>query len=437
MDIVNLLWVVALIVLSAFFVATEFAIVKVRSSRIDQLIEEGNSRAVSLKKIDDNLDAFINVCQIGITITALGLGWLGKSSIEQALHPIFDHMDSSSLSSFLYFIVAFFIIMFIRVVVGELVPKAVATNKAEAIALNLAKPLIFVRIILFPITIILNGAAKVFVRLLGFKSIQENDAHSEEELRLILSESYKNGEINKAEMMYVNNIFEFDERVAREIMVPRTEMVCFFKEDSYETNINVIREGQYTRYPVADGDKDHIIGLINIKELFTGHITSEKESIEPHIRPILHVSESTPIKQVLLRMQKERIHMAIVVDEYGGTAGLITVEDILEEIVGEIRDEFDANETPMIEEQEDGSILVDGKVLLYEINEYFDLDLDEDEVDTIAGWIINHNVEANQGTTVEHDGYQFIVEEIDGYQVKKIRIVKPEELSEHDEDTEE
>ncbi|MBC5638262.1 HlyC/CorC family transporter [Ornithinibacillus sp. BX22] len=434
MDIVNLLWVAALILLTAFFVATEFAIVKVRSSRIDQLIEEGSSRAVSLKKIDDNLDAYINVCQIGITVTALGLGWLGKSSIERAFHHFFENIDSASLASFLSFIIAFFIVLFFRVVIGELVPKAIATNKAEPIALFVAKPLLLVRFILYPITFILNITAKLIVRLFGLKSIQENDAHSEEELRLILSESYKNGEINKAEMMYVNNIFEFDERVAREIMVPRTEMVCFFKEDSYETNINVIRDGQYTRYPVADGDKDHIIGLINIKELFTGHITSEKESIEPHIRPILHVSESTPIKQALLRMQKERIHMAIVVDEYGGTAGLITVEDILEEIVGEIRDEFDANETPMIEEQEDGSILVDGKVLLYEINEYFDFDLDENEVDTIAGWIINHTVEPSVGSTVGHEGYRFIVEEIDGYQVKKIRIIRPEESKVNTED---
>lgn len=426
MDIVNLLWVAALILLTAFFVATEFAIVKVRSSRIDQLIEEGNTKAVSLKKIDDNLDTFINACQIGITVTALGLGWLGKSSIETAFQTVFTKLEwTNATTSVLSFLIAFFIILVLRVVIGELVPKYIATQKAEVMALNLAKPLLFLRVILYPISFLLNGIAKFIVRIFGIKVVQENDnAHSEEELRLILSESYKNGEINKAEMMYVNNIFEFDERVAREIMVPRTEMVCFFKEDSYETNINVIREGQYTRYPVADGDKDHIIGLVNIKELFTGHITSEKESIESHIRPILHVSESTPIKQVLLRMQKDRIHMAIVVDEYGGTAGLITVEDILEEIVGEIRDEFDAHETPMIEEMEDGTILVDGKLLLYELNEYLGINLDEEEVDTIAGWIINHNVEAKKGTAVEQDGYQFIVEENDGYQIKKIRIIR-------------
>lgn len=425
MDIVNLLWVAALILLTAYFVATEFAIVKVRSTRIDQLIEEGNNKAGSLKKVVDNLEAYINLCQIGITLTALGLGWLGKGSMETGLRPVLENTGLSDSVGFLSFLSAFIIIMLLRVVIGELVPKAIATQNAEALALRLAKSLILIRTLLYPLTFILIGTAKLITRLFGLKPSLENDtAHSEEELRLILTESYKNGEINKAEMMYVNNIFEFDERLAREIMVPRTEMVCFYKEDSYETNINVIREGQYTRYPVADGDKDHIIGLVNIKELFTGHLSSDRESIEPHIRPILHVSESTPIKQVLLRMQKERIHMAIVVDEYGGTAGLITVEDILEEIVGDIRDEFDAHETPMIEELENGTIIVDGKLLIYELNEYLGIDLDEEEVDTIAGWIINNNVEAKKGTAVEHDGYQFVVEENDGYQIKKVKIVK-------------
>ncbi len=412
--------------LTAFFVATEFAIVKVRSTRIDQLIEEGNKHAVHAKKLVDNLDAYLSACQLGITVTALGLGWLGEPTVERLLHPLFEHYGvTGTLSSVLSFLIAFLSVTYLHVVVGELAPKTIAIQKAEEVTLYFGRFLIFFHKIMYPFIWLLNGSAQLLIRVFGFKPVKEHElAHSEEELRLILSESYKNGEINKAEMTYVNNIFEFDERIAREIMVPRTEMICFFKEDSYETNINIILEGQYTRYPVADGDKDHIIGLVNIKELFTGHITSRKESIEPHIRPILHVSESTPIKQVLLRMQKERIHMAIVVDEYGGTAGLITVEDILEEIVGDIRDEFDVHETPMIEEQENGSVLVDGKLLLYEVNEFLGTDLDEEEVDTIAGWVINHNVEAKKGTTVEHNGYQFIVEENDGYQIKKIRIVK-------------
>ena len=228
------------------------------------------------------------------------------------------------------------------------------------------------------------------------------ETHTEEELRLILADSYKSGEINQSEMMYVNNIFDFDERVAREIMVPRTEMVYFSKEDSFEANLEIIREGQFTRYPVADEDKDNIIGLVNLKEVFTGQLDNDKpNSIEQFIRPIIHVSEATPIKQLLLKMQKERIHMAIVNDEYGGTAGLVTVEDILEEIVGDIRDEFDEDETPDFESVDENTFLVSGRLSLDEINQRLNIYLEDDEVDTIGGWFFTHNLEADVGTVME------------------------------------
>lgn len=193
-------------------------------------------------------------------------------------------------------------------------------------------------------------------------------------------------------------------------MIPRTEMVCFFAEDSFEENLDVIKEGQFTRYPVAEEDKDHIRGLVNIKEIFTGHIHKDQETLDAYIRPILHITEATPIKQVLIQMQKERIHMAIVIDEYGGTAGLLTVEDILEEIVGDIRDEFDTNEKLMIEEIDDTTTLLDGKVLLDEVNELFGIDLEDDKVDTVGGWIITHNLDAEKGTIIDFGSYQFIVE---------------------------
>jgi len=206
--------------------------------------------------------------------------------------------------------------------------------------------------------------------------------------------------------------------------VPRTEMICLYKEDSYENNIEMIREGQFTRYPVAEEDKDHIVGLVNLKEIFTGHFSEKPVSIEAFIRPIIHVSEATPIKQVLLKMQKERIHMAIVMDEYGGTAGLLTVEDILEEIVGDIRDEFDANEEELIEKIDENTTLVSAKMLLADINELLHTNLSEDEVDTIGGWMLANHLDAEKGTTIEADGFAFIVEEIDGYQIKKVKIVK-------------
>lgn len=426
MTIINLLLVAILILLTAFFVSTEFAIVKVRTTRIDHLIEEGNKKAVHARKLINNLDAYLSACQLGITVTALGIGWLGEPAVASLLKPILDEIEiSTAVSHGISIAIAFFIITFLHVVVGELAPKTIAIQKAEAVTLSLARPLIFFYKIMYPFIWLLNGSARYLTRLIGFKSMNEQEvALSEEELRLIMSESYKGGEINQSEMRYVNNIFEFDERLAKEIMIPRTEMICFFREDSFDKNIEVIQEGQYTRYPVADGDKDHIVGLVNLKEIFTGHINQKHDSIEKFVRPVIHVSEVTPIKQVLVKMQKQRIHMAIVIDEYGGTAGLVTVEDILEEIVGEIRDEFDVNEKPMIEKVNDTTSIVAGKVLLDEINTYFGTELEDDEVDTIGGWILTHNVDAENGTVVEGEGYQFIVEEIDGYQIKKVKIIK-------------
>src|SRR5690625_354156 len=364
LEIVNLLLVAILIVMTAFFVATEFAIVKVRSTRINYLIESGNKRAINVKKLLDNLDGYLSACQLGITVTALGLGWLGEPTVMRLLSPLFNELGlNATIASVLSFAIAFFTITFLHVVIGELAPKTVAIQKAEEVTLFLAKPLIFFYRVMYPFIWLLNGSARQFIRLFGFKPINDHDvAHSEEELRLILSESYESGEINKAEMTYVTNIFEFDERLAKEIMKPRTEMVCIYKEDGFDSILEIIHNGQFTRYPVADQDKDNIIGLINIKEILTGRLDPNKEfSIEKFIRPIIHVSEATPIKQLLLKMQKEQIHMAIVNDEYGGTAGLVTVEDILEEIVGEIRDEFDVNESPLIEQSND-AIVVSGRL---------------------------------------------------------------------------
>lgn len=418
--------VAILILLTAFFVATEFAVVKIRATQIDNLIEAGNKKALDAKKLLDHFDASLSACQLGITITSLGLGWLGEPTLVKLLKPLFERLElSDSVSSVIAFLIAFMTITFLHVVVGELAPKTMAIQKAEGVVLNLAKPLLFFTKVMYPFIWLLNGSANQFVKLFGFHPVKESEvAMTEEELRLILSESYKSGEINQSEMMYVNNIFDFDERLAKEIMVPRTEMFCLYKEESYENNIELVREGQFTRYPIAEQDKDHIVGLVNLKEIFTGHFTGEPVSLDSFIRPIIHVSEATPIKQVLLKMQKERIHMAIVMDEYGGTAGLVTVEDILEEIVGDIRDEFDSNEEDVIEEIDSSTTIVSARTLLTELNDMFHINLSDEEVDTIGGWLLANHLDAEKGSTVEAEGYAFIVEEIDGYQIKKVKVVR-------------
>ncbi|MUV39142.1 UPF0053 protein YhdP [Lentibacillus sp. JNUCC-1] len=423
--VIKILTVILLIILTAFFVATEFAIVKVRATRINHLIETGNKGAKNVKKIIEHLDAYLSACQLGITVTALGLGWLGEPTVQALFTPLFDSLNMSpAVTKIVSFAVAFFIVTFLHVVAGELAPKTIAIQKAEKVALLCAKPLIFFYRVMYPFIWLLNGSSRLFIRLFGFRAVQESEvAHSEEELRLILSESYKSGEINQTEMTYVTNIFDFDERSAKEIMVPRTDMVCLYKDTSHQENLDVIKERQFTRYPVAEGDKDHIAGLVHIKELMTYELANDGGSISSLIRPVLHISEGTPIKQVLISMQKERIHMAIVIDEYGGTAGLVTVEDILEEIVGEIRDEFDTNEKPMWEQLDEHTYLADGKLLLEDINERLDTDLHDKEIDTIGGWILSHDMDAGHGTVIEHNGIQFIVEEIDGFRVKKVKII--------------
>lgn len=429
LDIFNLVIIAILIALTAFFVTSEFAIVKIRSSRIDQLIEEGSSKAVSAKKVISNLDEYLSACQLGITITALGLGWIGESTIEHMLSPLFNKINiPESATQVLSVGIAFAAITFLHVVVGELAPKTLAIQKAELITLIVSRPLILFYKIMYPFIWVLNGSARVVSSLFGLKPVSENEiAHTEEELRIILSESYKSGEINQSEFKYVNKIFEFDNRIAKEIMVPRTEMVSLSKDDSLETFLQVLREEKFTRYPIIDGDKDHIIGLVNIKEVMTDIIGNESlssQTLENYTRPIIRVIETIPIHDLLVKMQKDRVHMAILMDEYGGTSGLVTVEDILEEIVGEIRDEFDMDEIPEIRKIKENHYIIDSKVLVTEVNDLLGIEIDDEDIDTIGGWILTENYEAKEGDTFIHDAFNFKILDMEEHHIRYIEVTK-------------
>ncbi|QIZ08852.1 HlyC/CorC family transporter [Priestia megaterium] len=428
MIISNLLIIAILIAFTAFFVAYEFAIVKIRGTRIDQLVSEGNKNAIAAKTIVTNLDEYLSACQLGITVTALGLGWLGEPTVELILHPLLSYFNMpESISGITSFILAFASVTFIHVVVGELAPKTFAIQKAEEVTLIFARPMILFYKIMYPFIKALNGSARFIVGIFGLKPASEHEvAHSEEELQLIISESYKSGEINQSEYKYVNNIFEFDDRNANEIMVPRTEIIAFDISQSLNECLQIVTEENYTRYPVIDGEKDNIVGMVNMKEVFTEYIRGKnvETSIQEYVRPVIQVIESIPIHDLLLKMQKDRVHMAILMDEYGGTAGLVTVEDILEEIVGEIRDEFDADEVPEINKISENKTIVEGKVLIDEINDLFGLDLDDSDMDTIGGWILSEKMDVVEGDKVRYDDYEFKVLEIDGYHIKSLEILK-------------
>lgn len=412
--------------------ATEFAIVKVRSSRIDQLILEGRKGAVSAKKVVTHLDEYLSACQLGITITALGLGWIGEPTVEELLFPVFERYHlSESLSHILSFGIAFALVTFLHVVIGELAPKTVAIQKAETITLLFSVPIIWFYKLMYPFIWFLNGSARVLVGLFGMKPASEHEvAHSEEELRILLSESYKKGEINKSELKYVNNIFEFDERIAKEIMVPRTEMVTFSVQDSLKEIMDIIKTEHYTRYPIIDGDKDNIVGFINVKEFLTANLQEQISQngfqIENFINPIIHVIETIPISELLIKMQKERTHIAILVDEYGGTSGLVTIEDIIEEIVGEIRDEFDADEIPDIRQLNDDHYIISSKLLLEDVNNLLGIHLVHDDIDTIGGWFLSYNINAELGSETEFENYLFKVHEIEGHHITYLEVKKIE-----------
>lgn len=389
----NIFLVFLLIFATAVFVAAEFSFIRVRSSRVDQLILEGNKKAVSVQKVLTNLDGFLSACQLGITITALGLGWLGEPTVEILLNPLFEKFGiPAAVSHVLSFVIAFSVITFFHVVAGEMAPKTIAIQKAEVISLLLAKPMIVFYKVMYPFIWVLNGSAIWMVGLFGFKPSNEHEeVHSEEELRIILSESYQSGEINQSEYKYVNRIFNFDELLAREIMVPRVDMVVLDVNDDKDTIINTIREEQFTRFPVVNNNKDEVLGMINTKDLFMDYLDNHKFDFEGFIRPVLTVQDTMLVKDLLRQMQTKRVPFAILKDEYGGTSGLVTIEDILEEIVGDIRDEFDQEERAEIEIVSPGEISVSNNVIISQVNDLLDIGLENEEFDSIGGWLYAHN----------------------------------------------
>ncbi|MBU5670367.1 hemolysin family protein [Paenibacillus brevis] len=424
--VLNLVLVVVLIALTAFFVAVEFAIVRVRGSRVDQLIAEGRKNALAVKQVTSNLDGYLSACQLGITITALGLGWLGEPTVEQVLHPVFHSLQiPEAVTGILSFLIAFVVITYLHVVVGELAPKTIAIRKAEAVAMLTAKPLILFTKVMRPFIWTLNGSANQLVKLIGIKPASEHEeAHSEEEIQIIINESYESGKINQSEYGYVNRIFAFDNMLAREIMVPRTDMVCLYTDKTRDENLEIIVEQQYTRFPVVEESKDNVIGIINTKQFFLALRNNPDLDVTSILQPVMAVSEVTPVNELLQRMQKEGTHIAILIDEYGGTAGLVTIEDILEEIVGEIRDEFDKEEEQPIVQLGDNHVVVDGKVAVNQINDLLLSDLDTEDVDTIGGWLYGTHPEMNVGETLEHHNLIFKLLDKEPHRFKRLEIVK-------------
>lgn len=392
-------------------------------SRIDQLIDEGNKRAVLVKKITSDLDYYLSACQLGITVTALGLGWLGKPTVERLFYPLFEMLDvPSSASTVISFVLAFSLVTFLHVVIGEMAPKSLALQFTERMILFLSPFLYWFGKIMYPFIFILNGSARVLLRIFGIEPAKEDQAHSEEELKIIMAQSFQSGEINQTELSYMQNIFAFDERSAKDVMIPRTQMIAFADDLSNEELLSEIRDHRFTRYPIArDGDKDDLIGFINAKEVLTHYAINGQFDMSELVHSLPYFHETTPLQNALVRMQKDRTHIALVIDEYGGTSGLITMEDILEEIVGEIRDEFDEDEDEEIIKESDTRYLLNGRVLLKDLEERFGFNFeDSEDIDTIAGWIQHQLIEAETGDLFVKEGCQWSIVEMENHHILKV-----------------
>ena len=440
MDIVpilfQLLLVIFLIAMNGFFVAAEFACVKIRPSRLETLIQEGSRQAKYAKKLTDHLDASLSVTQLGITLSSLGLGWVGEPAVATLILPIthtigLDDVIGHTISLAL----AFSIITGLHIVLGELTPKTMAIQNVEKIMLSVALPMLVFHRVMYPFVWLLNHVANWVAHRMGFHTASEgDDAHTEEEIRLLMEESHRQGLIDDTEVDFVDNVFDFTDLNVREIMTPRTDMVCLYLEDTMDENLHIILEEQLTRYPICHEDKDHIVGFLHVKDLMRVMAEGRKPNLRRLARKALIVPESMDVSVLLKTMQKQRSQMAIVVDEYGGTAGMVTIEDIVEEIVGDIQDEFD-EERPTAERRGKRIFSVDAKMLLEELEDILEIDIEDEDVDTVGGWLYDQIGQTPRvGQMAAAGGNLFYVEEVDGVRITRVLIHCAEDLEkEHDE----
>lgn len=391
----NILLTLLFVGLNAFFVAAEFAIVKVRSSQIELRIRAGSRFAKITKHLIRHLDEYLSATQLGITFSSLGLGWIGESVVATIISDIihlFGFNISSEVIHSISLPTAFATITFLHIVFGELAPKSLAIQRSEQVSLLVSLPLRIFYFIFKPIIWSLNSIANLFVKLIGLEGInQEQELHSSEELQYLLDESQKSGIIEQTEHQILQNVFGFSEINVKQVMVPHNKIVAIDIDMPTNEIIQKFIEEGYSRMPVYRGTIDNIIGVIYAKDLISMAYNQDLIIIDDIIRPAYFVNESDKIGYILRLLQREKIHLAIVIDEFGGTAGIVTLEDILEELVGEIQDEYD-EEKPIVEQIDTNSYFVQASAAITDVNEFLPIPLPESEDYETVGGLIMHSV---------------------------------------------
>lgn len=425
------------VALNGFFVLSEFAIVKVRRSKLEELAKKNKANAKLSLKITKSLDTYLSATQLGITLSSLALGWLGEPAIAKVLYKAFGGFfgDNTILLHSVSFVIAFTIITFLHIVFGELVPKSIAIAKAEQSTLFVAKPLYLFRNVFFPVIKSFEMMSGFFLRRIGIEAVDESEnAHSDEEIKIIIGESLKGGYLDSIESEILKNAVDFSDTTAKEIMTPRKDIVCLFDDNSYEENIQIVRGTNHTRYPYCKDGKDNVLGMIHIRDLLQATIGNNERDLSKLVRELIIVPESSSISNVLMKMNKQQIHTALVVDEYGGTAGLLTMEDIIEEIMGDISDEHDTK-IDEIRQIDSHTFEVDGMLDLDTISEQIQIAFSDDiEQVTIGGYVFNLlGKEPLVGDSVVEGDFAYEILEIDGMRIKKLKItrLKDEEVEEN------
>lgn len=413
---------------NGFFVASEFALVSVRQTRMLQLANEGNNTAQLAVNALKELDKYIAAVQLGITISSIGIGWVGEAALAKILQPMFDFLPfvSKTIATHtLAIAIAFSIITFLHVVIGELMPKSIALQYPEKTTLFVARPMAVITKIFTPFIFLLNGLGNFLLKLMKIPPAHPSTSvHSEEELNMIIDASYNGGILNETEKDILQNVFKFSDLTAKQVMIPRTDIVAVPSDISTCDLENLVNEYQYTRYPVYENDLDHITGILHVKDLYSCSMKNEEYNISSLLRPPMLIPETIKMENLIKDFKSQKNQMAVVIDEFGGTAGIITLEDVLEEIFGEVQDEFDEEEAD-IKQICENEFIANAKMRIDELANYFEVEIIEEDVDTIAGLVVKSLGKiAELNDTIMYGTLEFKVIEIDGARITKLKIIK-------------
>jgi putative hemolysin len=437
-------WIIALLIIfflisiNAFYVAAEFSTVSARRSKLVQIAAEGNALARVLVPIVRDrrlLDTYVATCQIGITVSSLLLGFFGQSRLTPYVASLISSSDLLTSGAVLS-ITAVGVLLFlttIQVILGELVPKSIGIQYPEQLALATILPMRWSTFLFKPLIWILNGSGRLILRMIGFSKEMEDahtHIHTPREIMMLFEESSAGGQLDVEERRLLKNSLELREIPVRQVMIPRTRMLSASMDQTCEELLRLLADSPFSRLPLFEGTVDNVIGMVHLKDLLCLQLKEGVQDVRQAMRPVLFVPESTLAGSVFALLQNKRYHVAIVLDEYGGTSGFVTLEDLIEEIFGELQDEFDEQSIPPIRLVSDHWVEVRGDMIIDELNEALGLFLSSEEVDTIGGWVVNALGQIPEvGAVVNIDDNQVVVEQMQGNAVTLIRIkITPQQL---------